>query len=175
MQRDNDPSIRADGDPAAITRSVYPPLLRLAKAAGCGDSAEDWVQEALIETLRRYPGFRGVANPEAYIRTVLLRLVSKSRLRTKRHIAREIQAASLLVREDSSLYVEDRLSGSNLISHLPLRQRACVYLSVVCELSDQEAATVMGCRPSTVRSNVARGLARLKRDAELSPTRVEET
>lgn len=170
MTTKSESSQRADGDPTAITRSVYPLLLNLARALGCTDSAEDWVQEALIETLRRYPGYHGVANSEGYTRAVLLRLIAKSRLRTKKRVDREIYAASLVLGNDSLPNVEARLRSADLLAQLPMRQRACVYLSVVCELSDQQAATVLGCRPSTVRSNVARGLARLKRDSAFSPT-----
>lgn len=161
---------RDDRDPVAVTRRVYPLLLNLANFIGCGDSAEDWVQEALIETLRRHPNYRGLSNPEGYARTVLLRLVARGRLRTRRRIARELETASLIVEYDSPPDIEARLTGSELLSRLPLRQRACVYLRVICDLSDQQAAAVLGCRTSTIRSNVARGLASLQRDPAFSST-----
>lgn len=162
----------AGNDPIATTRSIYPRLLKLARAVGCEDSAEDLVQETLIETLRRYRDYQGVVNPEGYTCTVLLRLATRGRLRAKRRTDREISAASL------SLCLDNRsepdmgapVRSAELLAQLPVRQRVCVYLSVVCELSDREAAKMLGCRPSTVRSNVTRGLARLKRDSGSQPT-----
>jgi RNA polymerase sigma factor (sigma-70 family) len=167
-----EPSSRADTDtdPIAIARSVYPRLLKLARATGCQDSAEDWAQEALIETVRRYPGFSGLVDPSGYTRTVLLRLVTRGRLRAKRRIDREISSASLALSDDSPSDVEAQLRAAELLARLPVRQRACVYLSVVRELSDREAAEVLGCRPSTVRSNVTRALAHLKRDSAFLST-----
>jgi RNA polymerase sigma factor (sigma-70 family) len=159
-----EPSRDRERDPAAITLSVYPQLLRLAQAIGYPDSAEDWAQEALIGTLRLHPGYRGIADPSAYTRTVLLRLATKGKLRAKKRTDRELSAVSIPP-EDSTSDVAARLHAKELLAELPIRQRACVYLSVVCELSDRDAAKVLGCRPSTVRSNVARALARLKRDS----------
>jgi DNA-directed RNA polymerase specialized sigma24 family protein len=57
------------------------------------------------------------------------------------------------------------LSSDEMLARLPLRQRACVYLNVVCGFSDRETAEALGYRPSTVRSNVARALARMARDS----------
>jgi RNA polymerase sigma factor (sigma-70 family) len=159
-----------ENDPIATTRSVYPHLLKRAWAVGCEDSAEDLVQETLIETLRRYPDYRGVVDPDAYTCTVLLRLITKGRLRAKRRIDREISAASLTLGDGSEPDIGARLRGTELLAQLPIRQRVCVYLSVVCELSDREAAKMLGCRPSTVRSNVTRGLARMKRNSASLPT-----
>ena len=161
------PETASERDPVAITAAVYPDLIGLARFLGCPDSPEDWVQETLIETLRRHPGYDGIADPRAYTRTVLLRLVTRGRIRARRvtlGLDDESAAASGRV-EDLAPSVVGRLNGEEVLARLPLRQRACVYLSVVCELTDREAAEALGCRPSTVRSNVARALARLARES----------
>lgn len=162
-----EPSLPDECDPIAITAAVYPGLIGLARILRCPDSAEDWVQETLIETLRRYPGYRGIADPRAYTRTVLLRLVARGKIRTRRlRLGLDDDAAVALIgAEDPAPDVVGRLNGDEMLARLPLRQRACVYLNVVCSLSDRETAEVLGCRASTVRSNVARALARLARES----------
>jgi DNA-directed RNA polymerase specialized sigma24 family protein len=79
-----EPSPPGERDPIAITAAVYPGLIALARLMRCPDSPEDWVQEALIETLRRHPGYGGIDDPHAYARTVLLRLVARGKTRTRR-------------------------------------------------------------------------------------------
>ena len=162
-----EPSLPDERDPIAITAAVYPGLIGLARVLRCPDSAEDWVQEALIETLRRNPGYRGVADPRAYTRTVLLRLVARGKIRARRlgpGLDGDVAVASIGV-EDPVSEVVGRLNSDEMLAGLPLRQRACVYLNVVCGFSDRETAEALGCRASTVRSNVARALARLARES----------
>lgn len=61
---------------------------------------------------------------------------------------------------------ENEMPGSlvvaDLLGELPSRQRACVYLHVVAGLKDDQIAELLGCRPSTVRSQIARALRRLR-------------
>jgi DNA-directed RNA polymerase specialized sigma24 family protein len=159
-------SLTDERDPIAITAAVYPGLIGLARILRCPDSAEDWVQETLIETLRRHPGYAGIADPRAYTRTVLLRLVARGKVRARRlRLGLDGDAALALIGAEDPPDVVGRLSGDEMLARLPLRQRACVYLNVVCGFSDSETAEVLGCRASTVRSNVARALARLARES----------
>lgn len=119
----------------------------------------------MIETLRRHPGYAGIADPHAYTRTVLLRLVARGKIRARRLRPGLDDRAVVSVRvEDPAPDVVGRLNSDEMLARLPLRQRACVYLNVVCGFSDRETAEALGCRSSTVRSNVARALARLARD-----------
>jgi DNA-directed RNA polymerase specialized sigma24 family protein len=158
-------SLYSERDPVAVTAALYPGLLGLARILHCPDSAEDWVQETLIETLRRHPGYAGIADPSAYARTVLLRLVARGKVRARRlRLGLDGDAALALVGAEGPADVVGRLTSDEMLASLPLRQRACVYLNVVCGFSDRETAEALGCRASTVRSNVARALARLARE-----------
>jgi DNA-directed RNA polymerase specialized sigma24 family protein len=67
---------------------------------------------------------------------------------------------------DRSVQVEQRDELVRL--RLPPGQRAAIVLRYWEDLSDAEAADVLGCSASTVRSSVARGLHRLR---ELSGAR----
>ena len=53
------------------------------------------------------------------------------------------------------------------LASLPYRQRAALVLRFYDDLSEADAAAVLGCRPGTVGSLVHRGLAQLKKVIEL--------
>ena len=50
------------------------------------------------------------------------------------------------------------------LAGLPERQRVGVFLAIGCEWSYAEVARLEGTTESTVRTNVQRGLARLRND-----------
>jgi RNA polymerase sigma factor (sigma-70 family) len=58
--------------------------------------------------------------------------------------------------------IEQRDELVRLLLRLPPGQRAAIVLRYWDDLSDAEAADVLGCSASTVRSSVARGLHRLR-------------
>jgi RNA polymerase sigma factor (sigma-70 family) len=47
---------------------------------------------------------------------------------------------------------------------LSLKQRAAIVLTYGYGYTDDESAALMGCRPGTVRTHVARGLATLRKE-----------
>ena len=49
-----------------------------------------------------------------------------------------------------------------MVLALPWKQRTAIVLRYVADLPDDEIAAVLGCRRSTVRSLVARGLATIR-------------
>jgi RNA polymerase sigma factor (sigma-70 family) len=53
-----------------------------------------------------------------------------------------------------------------LLLRLPARQRAALVLRFWEQLTDAEAAAVLGCAEGTVRSAVSRGLARMRELAD---------
>ena len=55
----------------------------------------------------------------------------------------------------------------DVLDRLTQRQRTALVLRYYLDLPEEEIAAVLRCRPSTVRSLVLRGLARLRE--ELSP------
>ncbi|WP_254716011.1 SigE family RNA polymerase sigma factor [Actinomadura sp. WMMB 499] len=52
------------------------------------------------------------------------------------------------------------------LARLPPRQRAAVVLRFYCDLSVEQAATVLGCSAGTVKSQTSRGLDALRRVLE---------
>jgi RNA polymerase sigma-70 factor (sigma-E family) len=120
--------------------------------------AEDALQTALLRLTRHWP----VDSPDAYVRRALVNLAKDRRRRG--HLVPEPAdshrtPSSLPDHADahaSQAYLED------LLRLVPERQRSAVVLRVIDGLSEAETAAAMKCAPGTVKSNLSRGLARLR-------------
>jgi RNA polymerase sigma factor (sigma-70 family) len=62
-----------------------------------------------------------------------------------------------------------------LIATLPPRQRAVVALRFYEDLSHDQIAEILGCRPVTVRTHLSRALATLRGALPTSPAFAEES
>lgn len=153
-----DPS-REAGDAATMLGRLYPRLVASARSIDRG-AAEDLAHDALIETLVRYPNFDGLVHPLGYTRTVLFRAAFR-RARRTREVPGDVSALLDHVR-DPAVRVVDGQRVAQALERIGHRQRACVVLRYLEGLDDDEIASVLGCRPSTVRSQIARGLARMR-------------
>ena len=139
-------------------RAEYPAAVRLAYALlGDLDAAEDAVQEAFATLLAR---FDDVANPAGYLRTCVANRCKNAWRRRRLHaervpLAGEPVLASVTA-EASELF--------DVLLRLPYRHRAVLVLRYYADWSEAEIAQALGCRPGTVKSLAARGLARLERE-----------
>jgi RNA polymerase sigma-70 factor (sigma-E family) len=138
-------------------------LLRAAVLlTGSKEAGEDLIQAALERLLRRGSAVRG--DPEGYLRRIIYNLAADGWRRRGRWRAR----LALLRRDgegvapDRTVQVEQRDELIRLLLRLPPGQRAAIVLRYWEDLSDAEAADVLGCSASTVSSSVARGLHRLR-------------
>jgi RNA polymerase sigma-70 factor (sigma-E family) len=131
----------------------------------CGDRrrAEDATQEALLRLYRRWPKIRrdGIV---AYARKVV---VSATLDALRRRSSTELVGGdSYFTSEaDPTDHVgraEHRLVITQALAQLPDRQRACVVLRYFDDLSVEETADVLGCRPGTVKSQTMRALEKLR-------------
>jgi RNA polymerase sigma factor (sigma-70 family) len=61
-----------------------------------------------------------------------------------------------------------------LLSGLPPKQRAAVVLRVIEGLSEAETATLLDCSTGTVKSNLARGLDRIRDQLAAVPQTMQE-
>lgn len=139
-----------------------PALYRYAYVlTGNGHDAEDLVQEALTRTGAGWWRVRRKDDPEGYVRTVMVRIVANRR----RGWGRE-----RLVPEPPDRPVEDEAiddviavaTVEAVLARLPRRMRAVLVLRYLDQLNDAEIGQVLGCSPSTVRSQAARALAKLR-------------
>jgi RNA polymerase sigma-70 factor (sigma-E family) len=129
--------------------------------------AEDLVQEAFLRFVGRMQFLR---NPEAfdvYLRTTIVNL-SKNRFR-RSAIERSYLERHGERREgqmDPDIATHETMRSA--LMTLPLRQRAAIVLRYYEDLPESQIADILRCRPATVRSLVARGLAALRQIPEVS-------
>lgn len=141
-------------DPIEMVRALYPPLLATAAALAPASEAEDLVQTTLTQMLVRYPQFRGIDHPLGLGRTILYRLVYKAR-RSRMPIEGVLELLED-ERPGPEAVVTQRLLVGEGLGRLGTKQRLCLWLLVVEGLSDEQVGAILGCRPSTVRSQAAR-------------------
>jgi RNA polymerase sigma-70 factor (sigma-E family) len=143
--------------------ALWPRLVRTAYAV-CGDLgvAEDAVQTALAKAYRSWRRISRLDSPEAYVRKMAVNEVLSNR-RTA-HVRREVVRAQLpdssSPREDDGAVARDELWQA--VSSLPPRQRAVLVLRYYEDLSEQQIADTLGCRPGTVKSQASAALATLR-------------
>jgi RNA polymerase sigma-70 factor (sigma-E family) len=138
-------------------------LLRFAYVLS-GDTylAEDIVQEVLARLHRRWDRVTAMQHAEAYVRTAIVRqFVSWRRRRAASEaVLAEVPEPAGAVEPEHRLLARDQLW--RLMAGLPRAQRAVLVLRFYCDLPDDEIAAHLGCGMSTVRSQAARALARMR-------------
>jgi len=132
--------------------------------------AEDLVQIALERAYRHWPRICRSEGPERYVRKILARASAERWRRLARRPERAMPAAEHgPVEQDRTNEIADRDYLLRALAALPPRQRAVVVLRYFDDLSEAETAQMLGCSLGTVKSQTARGLARLRVTAD-SPT-----
>jgi RNA polymerase sigma-70 factor (sigma-E family) len=129
----------------------------------CGDwdRAADITQEALIRLYIAWPRLDPDAALRGYARrTVTNVAIDLSRKSWSRERPAEVEVSTAV--PDETAGVAERLLLMAALAELPPRQRACVVLRYYEDLSVMEVSDVLGCRPGTVKSQTARGLAALR-------------
>jgi RNA polymerase sigma factor (sigma-70 family) len=146
-------------DQAALdVADIYTRVLPLAcVAAPLGVDGVDVLQEALARTLARHPDFRGVRDPVAYLSRAVVNVArSWSRSAAREQARRERLGRAHPASDPDADDVEA------LLDVLPPRQRLCLYLRFVEDLSVDQVAAAMGCSAGTVKSQTAKALATLR-------------
>jgi RNA polymerase sigma-70 factor (sigma-E family) len=145
---------------AALLRTAY--LL-------CGDKlrAEDLVQGALEKALRSWDKVAAADVPVAYVRRIVVR-EHLSWLRGRS--AGELVGPSAVdgTTADATELIDVRDAVWRLLAILPRQQRAVLVLRLFEDLTDDEIADSLGCRPATVRAYAARALASLREHPALA-------
>jgi RNA polymerase sigma-70 factor (sigma-E family) len=136
-------------------------LLRTAYAlTGDRHAAEDLVQSALAKAFARW---RRIEEPEPYLRRMIYHdFVSAWRSPRRRN---EVSVPELPDRAGGRPVESDtelRLLLRDALRQLPPRQRAVVILRYFEDLTVDETAEVLSCRPGTVASQASRALTKLR-------------
>ncbi len=123
--------------------------------------ADDLVQEALVQLVKRPPDPLNVDVVRAWLRTGMFRIY----LRKSRRATREIMTLRALARQRSQPQPElsaETLTLLSAIGTLSARQRACVVLRYLEDLSEEDVARSLGVRHGTVKAHLAQARARLR-------------
>jgi RNA polymerase sigma-70 factor (sigma-E family) len=148
-------------------------LLRVAwMLTGDSQLAEDLLQTALARTWPHWSKI-GAAGGDAYVRRVMVRTQGswwRRRWRDEQPVADFGLVAPVTSAEIDA--ADDRTVLRAALAGLPLRQRQAVVLRYYEDLSELQVAALMACSVGTVKSQAAKGLAKLR--AALAPAEVGE-
>ena len=149
------------GRSAKLLRTAY--LL-----SGNRSDAEDLLQTALAKAYLAWPRIRGVDNPDAYVRRIMLN--QRTSWWRRSGGVREVpieRAPDAATRDDfAGLDLHDALWRA--LGRLPRKQRAVLVLRYYEQLSEAEIAAALGISEGTVKSQASRALAKLRDDAGLA-------
>lgn len=153
--------MRHDDEFEGFVRNRRSHLVRTATVLTAGDSflAEDLVQGSLVRLYLAWGKARS-GNVDAYARRVLVNAFIDHRRRP--FVRREHVVASP---PDAAAASRDDLDDTRLLhalADLPARMRAAVVLRHVEDLSVDDVAAALGCSTGTVKSQTARGIAKLR-------------
>jgi RNA polymerase sigma-70 factor (sigma-E family) len=145
-----------------VYAAMWPRLVRTAYAV-CGDLgvAEDAVQTAFAKAYRSWRRISRLDAPEAYLRRMAVNEVLSDRRRARRkHEVTSAEPPERQGRPDDDPFAGDELWRA--VAALPPRQRAVLVLRYYEDLSEQQIADALGCRPGTVKSQASAALASLR-------------
>ncbi|MCU1622457.1 MAG: polymerase, sigma-24 subunit, subfamily [Frankiales bacterium] len=135
-------------------------------AAGSRAEAEECVQEAFIQLLRRWQQVSRYDDPEAWVRAVAFRLLSNRRRKARNGIRAVLRHGTP---DDTQAPTGDRIDVMRALQQLPLTQRQVVVLHYLNGMAVDDVARTLEVAPGTVKSRLSRA-----RDT-LAPLLREET
>lgn len=145
-----------------VVRERYPRLVAHAMlVARSRADAQDLVQEALISSFSGRARFGSVQQAEAYVRRAI---VSRAVDESRRSLREEHATNRAALRPVAALEVEERSPGADVVRALRTlspRERACVVLRHMDDLSVQETASLLDLSVGAVKRYTADGVARL--------------
>lgn len=147
-------------------------LRRLAFALlGDASAADEVAQDAFVRLYASFRRLDDIEHPPSYLRRIVLNLC-----RSRGRRARLQRDAEPLLRAEMAAPDPDvalRLDVWSALEKLPHRQRACVVLKYLEDLTEAAAAQLLDCSIGTVKSQLHK--ARAKLETSLAPPRGEAT
>lgn len=135
--------------------------------------AEDLLQSALIRAHRHWRRVHKQGEPEAYVRKIIVNL-NTDWWRRRSSLEQVVDPAA---NEASSASAPDAFAAYELrdelwaaLRGLPPKMRAALVLRYFEDLTEAQAAHVLGCSVGTVKSQCSRGLERLRAAYGVAPT-----
>lgn len=154
-----------DDDFVAWVTARQPSLLRFGYLlTGDPHAAEDLVQTALAKAYLKWDLVSGASSREAYVRRIIVNTYTSIWRRPfARHEVVSQPAIDYLTEvsgtQDTALFDSDLWE---LVRGLPTKQRAALVLRYYEQLTEAEAAEVLGCSVGNIKSQTHRALATLR-------------
>jgi RNA polymerase sigma-70 factor (sigma-E family) len=130
---------------------------------GDPDLAEDLVQDAFVKLIGRFADLRNPESFDAYLRRTIVNLsygLFRRRRTERAYLANERGLAERSSDVFPDVELKDEL-WTQLLRIAP-RQRAALVLRYYEDLSEHQAAEVLGCSLPTVKSLVTRGIQAMR-------------
>jgi RNA polymerase sigma factor (sigma-70 family) len=148
----------------ALMTQRYHQLVGRARLLGASaELAEDVVQASLISAFSRSRGFKSLGEAEAYVKRVIAHEYIDSVVRKRKGEAKleamGNAAPVAVVGTDNA--IENKIDISAALATLPPRERACLVLRYVDDLTTEQTAQTLGLSAGAVKRYVHDGLARL--------------
>ncbi len=175
MAHERDLAVRfVSGDPRALDEVVAlhgPALYRFCVRSAGPDIANDLVQETLVAAWRSASRFDPERGALGGWLTGIARNKIRDHYRSRRIVPIDADVAAVLA-DDTAANVEDidalaeQMVLTTAIESLPARMRSCIELAFYSDLTHQQIAEHTGTPLGTVKSDIRRGLARLRFELE---------
>ncbi|NUR60222.1 MAG: SigE family RNA polymerase sigma factor [Catenulispora sp.] len=135
-------------------------------------AADDLVQATFEKVCRKWGQVARADSPEAYVRRILVNLVKDGRRDRSRHdlpLTEELVGGA-----DPFRRTDQRDELIRALHRLPLRMRTVLVLRYFDDFDAPAIAALLGVSQATVRSQCARGLARLRAEVEAAGSLTSE-
>src|SRR5262245_5970041 len=150
-----------------------PAALRLAYfLTGDRDAAQDLLQDAFVRVCARMR-LHAVDDLDAYLRRTMVNLFTSALRRRKVERAWLAKERATATPATAGFDPAERDEMWRALQRLPIRQRAAVVLRFYEDLSEHEAAHVLGCSTRALNSLVTRALQTLRAERSEDRDRVE--
>lgn len=136
-------------------------MWRLCAALVDRETADDLSQETILRAMRALRDFRGNASARTWMLAIARRTcMDELRARGRRRRRDRRLSAGTAESAVTADHTGD-VAMTDLLAHVDPERRAAFVLTQLFRLSYDDAATVCGCPPGTIRSRVARARADL--------------
>lgn len=147
----------------AFCRGLYPKLVgSLRLAFGAQVPAEDLAQDALVRTIERWDAVAAMDHPEAWCYRVAFNLARSGFRRRQAEARATARLGARRPHDDDPPEPDDVLVVRAALAHLPRRQRQAIVLRFYADLTVDQVAESMKCRPGTVKAHLHQGLVTLR-------------
>jgi RNA polymerase sigma factor (sigma-70 family) len=127
---------------------------RMCLVTGNRHEAEELMQDAFLKVFERWDRVRSMDDPVGYLYRVAF---NDFKRRSRRAALALRRTAGVAPRGNEFEAAEARDAVVRALAHLTPRQRAALVLTELLDYSSEEAASLLGIRPVTVRSLASRG------------------